>query len=143
MVSLANLMEWRYPGMANIGYSVGEDDQGNQFFQWWRADVMGREEPTQAELDSWQLPAAKFYKRRENASRCRCGVRSDLRHGWRVHGHGTGQHRAQDSNGARSLYSRANEALSNESYPRQVGNQASGSERHNDFRASGGSSLVK
>lgn len=66
MAALGSILAWRFQGAPESGYQVqmGEGDPGVAFLAFWNEALMGRPAPTQAEIDSWNLPASKYYQRR-------------------------------------------------------------------------------
>lgn len=65
MLEIGLILEWQFPGLANVGYKVGQDADGNPRISFWDETIMGRPKPTLAELQTWELPATKANRRRQ------------------------------------------------------------------------------
>src|SRR5215207_118418 len=64
MIGLGSILAWRFQGAPDDGFTVQVGSDGAAFLAVWDESLMGRGRPTQAEIDSWELPATKYYQRR-------------------------------------------------------------------------------
>jgi len=64
MIYLGQILTWRFPAAPDDGFSVQVAADGTYYLAVWREAAMGRPRPKQTEIDSWVLPANKYYQRR-------------------------------------------------------------------------------
>lgn len=64
MAALGSILAWRFQGAPEDGYAVQMGDEG-AFIAFWNEALMGRAVPTSSEIASWDLPASKYYRKRE------------------------------------------------------------------------------
>lgn len=63
-VSIGNILAHRFPAAPDSAFMTQIGDDGVERIVIWREDLMGRTQPTDAEIESWRLPATKYYQRR-------------------------------------------------------------------------------
>lgn len=68
-MNIAQILEWRFPGMALVGYELVGQPDGSVVISRWDEAIMGVPKPTDSDIASWELPAAKARKKAEFSER--------------------------------------------------------------------------
>lgn len=64
MAGLGAILAWQFRNFPDDGWAVQLDENGVAFIARWDEAIMGRTMPTGAEVQTWNLPASKYYRRR-------------------------------------------------------------------------------
>jgi hypothetical protein len=64
MAGLGAILAWQFRNAPEDGWSVTLDDNGVAYISTWNEAKMGRTMPTGIEIQSWNLPATKYFQRR-------------------------------------------------------------------------------
>lgn len=73
-MDIGQILTWKYPDADSTVDFIVRDDGNGSFIAFWDTVKLGPQ-PTPAQLQSWELDAAKYFKRRE----IRRGHESDYR----------------------------------------------------------------